>query len=62
MPARLFGAMLLALATMPIASASDRAPKLLAMMSAGEVVRAIRCAIPRQCEQLQHPKSIRKRK
>jgi hypothetical protein len=62
MPARLFGAaLLLALALAP-ASASDRAPKHLAMMSASDILRAIRCALPVTCEQPQKPKSIRKRK
>ena len=61
---RLFGAMLLASLMLLAAPthASDRAPKLLAMMSAGEVLRAIRCSIPITCDARKPQKSIRKRK
>lgn len=48
---RLFIAAAVALAlALPAVASDDRAPKLLAMMSASDLVRAIKCAIPGVCE------------
>lgn len=46
----------------PAAASDDRAPKLLAMMSAADVLRAVRCAIPIACEPRRPVKPPRKKK